>query len=618
MSSTSRTARFARVAVLLLLCSTIAAVAQNGPTVKSVEPPNWWVGLEPSHLMLLLTGSNLSRAQVSVSHSGVNIARVQTQANGNYAFVWLQIDANAAPASFPVKIRTAQGQTSVNFRLDARSSAAGKYAGLSPDDVIYLAMPDRFADGDITNDTLADRSGSFDRHEPKAYHGGDLKGVRDHLPYLKGLGVTAIWLTPFWANLDADYHGYHVVNFYGVDTHFGTIRDVEQLVADAHQAGIKIVLDYVVNHTGPRHPWAANPPTNTWLHGTPQQHIDATYKFDGIVDPHASYVESRQTLEGWFVNRLPDLNPDDPLLATYLLENATWWTEMTGLDAYRLDTFPYSSRTFWSQWHQGMFRTYPHTFSIGEVSDPDPTIVAFFQGGRRQNDGIDTGVTSVFDFPLMDAFRDVIIRGKPMQRLIDVLQRDWIYSHPELLVTFCGNHDNKRFLGEEGSSTAKLKAAYSLLLTMRGIPQLYYGDEIAMTGGDDPDNRHDFPGGFPGDSQNAFTAQGRTAEQQNTFDELQKLIALRSKHPALRDGKQTHISWDQTYYAFMRSDTKEQLLIVYNNSGTARTIDLDFSFTPLEQATTLVPLFQAQATQWNARHASVMVAPYSIAVYAVK
>jgi glycosidase len=605
--------RFAFIAIFFAAIS----AAQNGPTVTKVEPPNWWIGLEPSSVMVMLTGTNLGGAQVSVSHAGVRVSRVRAQPNGSYAFVWLDVQANATPGAAPLTVTTPQGKTSANFSLERRGASQGKFAGLSPNDVIYLIMPDRFADGDTSNDELADRPGTFNRGEPKAYHGGDLKGVREHLPYLKDLGVTAIWLTPFWANLDADYHGYHVVDFYGVDTHFGAMRDVQQLVADAHKLGIKVVLDYVVNHTGPRHPWAANPPTGTWLHGTTANHLDALYVFGGLVDPHAPYAEARRTLEGWFVNRLPDLDPDDPLLATYLLENAEWWTEMSGLDAFRLDTFPYSSRKFWNGWHTGIFRAYPHTFSIGEVSDPDPTVTAFFQGGRS-NGGIDSGVTSVFDFPLMYALRNVVAGGQPMQKLIDVLQRDWIYSHPEWLVTFVGNHDNKRFLNEPGSNVAKLKAAYSLLLTMRGIPQLYYGDEIAMTGGDDPDNRHDFPGGFPGDKQNAFDASGRTAEQQDVFALMQSLLKLRAAHAALRGGTQTHIAWDETSYAFIRSAADERLLVVFNNSASSRTIDLDFSFTALENAASLTPLFQAQPATVEAKHAKVAVQPFSIAVYQAK
>lgn len=612
--------RVIRVAPRLWIALLFAAtsLAQNAPTVTKVEPPNWWTGLPPSNVMLLITGANLTGAQVSSSHAGVKVTRVQAQTNGTYAFVWLDIAANASPGSFPLTIRTPLGQTSASFSLEPRSSPVGKYAGLSQDDVIYLIMPDRFADGDTSNDELANRPDSFNRQDPKAYHGGDLKGVRDHLAYLKELGVTAIWLTPFWANLDSDYHGYHVVDFYGVDTHFGTMRDVQQLVSDAHKAGMKVVLDYVVNHTGPRHPWASNPPTSTWLHGTPQQHVQPSYQFDGIVDPHASYAESRATLEGWFVDRLPDLNPDDPLLAAYLLENAEWWMEMSGLDAFRLDTFPYSSRKFWSGWHSGLLRAYPHTFSIGEVSDRDPDIVAFFQGGRPQFDRVDTHLTTVFDFPLMYAMRDVVAKGQPMQKIINVLQHDWIYPHPELLVTFLGNHDNKRFLNEPGSSFAKLKAAYSLLLTMRGIPQLYYGDEIAMTGGDDPDNRHDFPGGFPGDQHDAFLASGRSQYQQNAFVFVQSLLALRAKHPALRRGTQTHISWDDHYYAFLRSVDNEKLLVIYNNSDAPRTIDLDFAYTPIAAAASLTPVFQAKPATLTGQKAQVAVEPWSLAIYAVK
>jgi glycosidase len=424
-----------------------------------------------------------------------------------------------------------------------------------------------------------------------AYHGGDLRGIRNHLGYLHDLGVNTLWLTPVWKNTDSDYHGYHVVDFYALDDHMGSMSEYQSLVADAHRLGMKVLIDYVVNHTGPHHPWANDPPTPTWLHGTPAHHLEPSYSFAGLVDPHASPREYLNTLDGWFAGKLPDLNPDDPELAVYLAQNAMWWTEMAQLDGFRLDTFPYSTRQFWSGWHERIHQVYPQLNDIGEVADPDPAITSFFEGGRKQFDGLDSGLATVFDFPLEAALRDVINNGASMKKIVDVLRHDDLYPHPEMLVTFIGNHDHPRFLSEEGGGPAKQKAAFSLLLTLRGIPQIYSGDEIGMPGGADPDNRRDFPGGFPGDPHNAFTAAGRTAEEQDIFTHVQSLLALRRSHPALRTGKHWHIGWDDNYYAFLRESAEEKLLVIYNNAAATRELNIPVENTPLENARELQPLF---------------------------
>ena len=594
-----------------------AGVPIATPQITKVEPPNWWIGLPPGP-MLLLRGEHLADAKVTVSYPGARVLRAEAKPNGSYLVVWLDISPRARPGTITIKVSTSSGSTEFAFPLLARNGMQGKFQGISPDDVIYLIMPDRFADGDVSNDQPPQRPRTFDRANPRAYHGGDLRGVREHMSYLRELGVTAIWLTPFWKNTDADYHGYHVVDFYAMDEHFGSLRDLQDLVAEAHRQGIKVVLDFVANHIGPNHPWAAAPPDANWLHGTPQKHLDVVYNFAGLVDPHASPRGYRNTLEGWFAGKLPDLNPDEPELASYLLENAIWWTESTGLDAFRLDTFPYSSRRFWSGWHEGIFRAYPHTTTIGEVWDGDVTITSFFGGGRAQFDGVDSRVTTLFDFPLEYALRDVVIRGQPVSRLIQVLQRDWLYPRPDLLVAFIGNHDMRRFLSEAGSSKEKLKVAFSLLLTLRGIPQIYYGDEVGMQGGDDPDNRRDFPGGFPRDARNAFAAEGRSAEEQEIFSHVQTLLRLRRAHPALRRGRHWHLAWDDTLYAFSRQAPKENLLVIFNNAEQSRDVKLDLRETPLASSRVLEPVFAAQAAVVREQEVELHVAPRSLSIYLAK
>lgn len=603
---------------LLLACSLAlsSATAAQAPTVRKIEPPNWWVNFTPE-LTLLLTGENLRGAQVESGSTSATLLGSDASDNGHYLFVYLRLSSDLRAGSLALHLLTPAGSTTVQLPLLARTEISNRSEGFSRDDVIYLIMPDRFADGDPSNDQPPQSTGKYDRQDPMAYHGGDLRGIREHLSYLKDLGVTTLWLTPVWKNNNSDYHGYHVIDFYALDEHMGSMRDYQDLVADAHKLGMKVLIDYVANHTGPNHPWVNDPPTPIWFHGSPARHLDPNYTFSGLVDPHASPREYRATLEGWFAGRLPDLNPDDPPLGLYLAENAIWWVEIAHLDGFRLDTFPYSSRQFWSEWHERVQGVYPRMDSVGEVADSDPTITSFFEGGRKQFDSIDSRLPTVFDFPIEKTLRDVVIKGEPMQKIIDVLQHDDLYPHPETLVTFFGNHDHVRFLSEKGSNISKLKAAFSLLLTMRGIPQIYYGDEIAMPGTADPDNRRDFPGGFPGDPKNAFTAVGRTAAQQDVFLHVQSLLTLRRTRPALRTGKQWHIGWDDSYYAFVRELPEEKLLVVYNNASSVRKLKIPIDDTILRSARALQSLYgNASATIGN-REIHLLLAPEAIAVFEV-
>lgn len=601
-----------RLVWLLALC---VAVSAQAPAVHKVEPPNWWVNYTPD-VTLLLTGENLGKLRVTTASTGVTVLDSHASANGHYLFVHLGLGPELRAGDIALNLSSGSGSTNVDVPVSNRADPDGHFQGFSRDDVIYLIMPDRFADGDPSNDHPAGTDGIYDRSKPMAYHGGDLAGIREHLNYLRDLGVTTLWLTPVWKNTDSDYHGYHVVDFYAIDPHMGTMAEYQALVEGAHKLGMKVLIDYVANHTGPNHPWADDPPTPTWFHGSPARHLQPSYSFTGIVDPHAPPREYRNTLEGWFAGKLPDLNPDDPLLGTYLAQNAMWWTEMAQLDGFRLDTFPYSSREFWRGWHENLHRVYPQINDVGEVADPDPTITSFFEG--KQLDGVDTGVATVFDFPLCKALRDVVIHGAPLQEIADVLRQDHLYRNPETLVTFLGNHDDQRFVSEEGSSAAKLKSAFSLLLTMRGIPQIYSGDEIAMDGRDDPDNRHDFPGGFPGDPQNAFTASGRTPQQREVFRYVQSLLTLRREHPALRTGKQWHIGWDETYYAFLRQSPEEKLLIVYNNAARSRALEIPTGDTPLEGAHHLTTLFGNSSAQLDDGKLRLPVPAQSVAVFRVE
>jgi glycosidase len=563
---------------------------ENAPVVTKVEPPNWWLHLTPE-VTLLLSGRNLEGTNVACNLPTLRVSRTQATAKGNYLFVWLEIGAETKSGTAVCRVTTPSGTASFELPLAARAPTLGKFQGLSPEDVIYLIMPDRFANGDPSNDEPAnphETAAIHDRANPRAYHGGDLRGIREHLPYLKDLGVTTLWLTPIVKNDAAqDYHGYSAVDLYSVEPHFGALKDYQDLIAAAHQQKMKVFFDIVPNHVGPRHPWASNPPLPDWFHGTLQHHIDSFSPlkgsfygkpekpgydpFESIVDPHMPASLRRNLTDGWFSGILPDMNTENPLVAQYLLQNAIWWAESSGLDGYRIDTFPCVSRQFWAGWHSGLRKIYPYLTTIGEVFHPDPSVTSFFVGGRKRGNGpqpaVDTGLSTVFDFPMYFALRDVLLNGAPAGRIAGVLRHDSLYVSPDLLVPFFANHDVPRFAGAENASPDKLKLAFALTLTLRGIPELYYGDEIAMPGGGDPDNRRDFPGGWLDDAKNAFTLAGRSPRQQEIFSYVQTLLRLRREHPALQSGWLTHVASDDASYCFFRATEEERLLVVFNNSN---------------------------------------------------
>jgi neopullulanase len=590
------------------------------PRITKVEPPNWWVGFR-GQIELLLTGENLEGAKVATSYSGLSIARSKATTGGRYLLCWVTMAPDTQPGDATLRVQTPSGETSITWPLARRGSSAGKFQGFSDDDVIYLIMVDRFADGDRSNDELADAPSTYDRSNPHAYHGGDLRGIRDHLDYLHRFGVTTLWLTPIVENdprSAQDYHGYGAVDEYAVEEHFGTLKDLQELVNAAHSERMKVILDFVPNHVGPRHPWNDAPPEPDWFHGTKEHHLTSNGNFQFLADPHAPPRYSREVVDGWFAGILPDLNQDNPDVADYFVENALWWAEETGIDGYRLDTFPYVSRRFWAQWHHALHEAYPRMTTVGEVFNPDPTITSFFAGGRVQFDGIDSGLTTVFDYPLFQALRDVISGGAPVANIVKVLSQDRLYPHPQLLVPFEGNHDVIRLASLPGMSIEKQKLAFSVLLTARGIPEIYYGDEIGMMGGDDPDNRHDFPGGFPGDAQNAFIESGRTPQQQEIFSHVQRLLALRRDHEALRRGKLWNIFWDQTAYAFARTSEGERLLIVVNTSAHTQRMQLSFSDTALAGGRRLLPLLNGSAEDVHNDETQVAVPGEQVQVYSVQ
>jgi neopullulanase len=590
------------VCLLIGLCPAFAqtgcaTATASSPCIDKIDPPNWWANM-PSP-MLLIHGDHLSDARVSSTGKNVSIEKTQVSANGHYVFVWLNTHS-AAPEKIELTVRTPAGSASAPFTLGERKPASAGFRGFSSADVMYLIMTDRFADGDPSNDPSPS-----ERDRPRGWHGGDFRGIEQHLNYLQQLGVTTVWTTPAYSNAGATnaYHGYSATDMYAVDPHFGSIADYQHLARTIHEHGMKIVLDTVPNHVGAANPWAKDPPTPDWFHGTVAHHDTANTEFRSLPDPHASWQQQHDVTEGWFANVLPDLNQENPLVSQYLIQNAIWWVETAGLDGLRIDTFPYVGRAFWHDFHAELHTLYPHLTTVGEVFNGDPTITSYFAGGVEHN-GIDTGLDTPFDFPTYFTLRAVLTGKKPMSALEDVLRQDRLYPHPERLVPFLGNHDTTRFLNEPGANIAELKIGFALLSTLRGMPQIYSGDEIAMRGGADPDNRHDFPGGFLGDDSSAFTSSGRTAEQAETFDWVSRLLHYRQTQPALLNGQQQDLLADESAFVFVRAaDTRsgcsasspERVLVAVNNSDQARALTIPTQMTALENCTHLTPELGAPA-----------------------
>jgi glycosidase len=608
----------------------------NAPVVKKVEPPNWWIGLTPD-VVVLLSGRNLQATHAECNLQEVVVSRTESSASGNYLFVWLKLSPQLKSGTAICRITTAKGQTSFEFPIAARKQILGRNQGLAPDDVIYLIMPDRFANGDPTNDEPAEFPGSHDRTKPQAYHGGDLRGIKTHLPYLKDLGATALWLTPIVKNgAPADYHGYGAVDLYAVDPHLGTLRDYQELVEAAHQQHMKVFFDVVPNHVGPLHPWVNDPPMADWFHGTAEHHLSSfpplksgfygqaekkeitNDLFEALVDPHTPRQMRENLTDGWLFGVLPDMNTENPLVAQYLIQNSIWWAETSGLDGFRIDTFPYVPRAFWEQWHQELRKIYPRLSTIGEVLHPDPAVTSFFAGGRKEWDGIDTQLTTVFDYPFYFALRDVLLKGAPAGRITNVLRKDSLYPHPEFLVPFFGNHDVPRFASATGSTPEKLKLAFGLTLTLRGIPELYYGDELGMTGGGDPENRRDFPGGWLEDSRNAFIREGRTREQQEIFEYVQALLRLRREHDALRGGKLWHLASDDSSYIFLRESDEEKLVIAFHNGVSAKALSLSLQDTPAEAAAGISTIFGDAQADLAGQQLKLLLPPQSLSIFALQ
>ncbi len=593
--------------MFLLFVSNAAAQNSLRPEVLKVEPPSWWAGHSLNPVRLLVRGRNLHGAHVSATRPEIECSGTLVNPAGTYLFVNVHIAPATRPGNYPLTIETNGGTTTLPFSLNAPFDASKNFQGITTDDVIYLIMPDRFSDGDAQNNAPANSPREANtRANPRAYHGGDFRGIINHLSYLKNLGVTAIWLTPWYDNWNGvhlcdkpwcpntSYHGYGAIDYYAVEDHFGDMGSLREMIERAHALGLKVIQDQVANHVGVRHFWIEDPPLDNWFHGTLHSHTANPFRGDQLLSPHTPPHQRAETLDGWFSDDLPDMNQDEPEVARYEIQNALWWVGMTGIDGIRQDTIQYMPRRFIRDLSASLHRQYPKFWMVGEVFDRDPMHTSFFIGGRKGWDGIDTELDSVFDFPAWQISLDVFNGKIPAQALRYILRSDSLYTDASRLTVMANNHDTKRFMSLDGATLegAMLHVAY--ILTIRGTPQLYYGEELALEGGEDPDNRRDFPGGFPNDARNAFETSGRTAAQERMYQWTRDWLALRRAHPAIRRGELIDLAFDDDGYAYARRDADETIVIAINRAATAKTLVIPTAALEGGDATTLVPLLNAK------------------------
>ena len=562
---------------------------QAATKIDHIEPENWYVGMKNSSLQLMVYGKNIRDSHVSVDYPGVKIDSLVRLDSPNYLFIYLNL-SGAKPGNMVLNI---DGKK-VNYPLKARTMSGDKRIGFDNSDVLYMLMPDRFASGrNITKPMKGLNPYVVDRSKPSLRHGGDLEGVRQHLDYFNQLGVTALWFTPVLENNSPDmnsqstYHGYATTNYYRVDPRFGTNEDYARLVAEAHAKGLKVVMDMIFNHCGYDHPWVKDMPSKDWFN-TPEwmkkgdnYYLQTSYKLTPVLDPYASKVDKRETVDGWFVRSMPDLNQKNPHVMTYLIQNSEWWIETVGIDGIRMDTYPYADRKAMSQWMKILNEEYPNFNTVGETWVTEPAYTAAWQKDSKLSK-VNSYLKTVMDFSFYDKINlakheETDAWWKGLNRIYNSLCYDYLYENPSSVMAFIENHDTDRFL-ENGKDTLALKQALALLLTINRIPQLYYGTEVLMNGTKevtDGNVRCDFPGGFAGDKHNAFTAEGRTKAENAMFNWLSKLLKWRRNNMVITKGKQIQFIPYKGVYVIARQWNDQTILTILNGTNQAVTLPLD-------------------------------------------
>ncbi len=570
------------ISAMLILFISMQGFSQK-IKIDRVDPPFWWVGMNSSQLQLMVHGENISQAKALIDYEGVKIERTILVESPNYVFLDLVIDNNALAGNFDIKfIKGKKTVATFNYELKIRTKAPESYTGFDNSDNIYLMMPDRFANGNPDNDDMPGMLEKADRNNPNGRHGGDIQGIESKLDYLKDLGVTAIWINPLLENnMPAySYHGYAMTDLYKVDPRFGTNEDYKNLVAKAHEKGLKIIQDMVFNHLGTNYFWKDDLPTQDWYNQW-SEFTRSNYRGGAVNDPNASEYDYNKMVKGWFDKTMADLNQNNPLMANYLIQNSIWWIEYLDLDGIRQDTYPYPYKDFMATWMETLLNEYPNYNVVGEVWLSYPQAVAYWLENDNNKDGFHSHLTNVFDFPLMYAITNSLNQdngwSSGIAQLYELLSQDYVYSDPNKLVLFADNHDGDRLYSKLGEDLSKFKMAMTMLYTLRGIPQLYYGTEILMTGYEHQGHgfiREDFPGGWEDDTIDAFTSEGRTDEQNIAFNFVKHLMNWRKTNMAVQQGKLTHFIPEDGVYVYFREFEDECVMVVLNNSKDDKSVDL--------------------------------------------
>ncbi|MCF8321269.1 MAG: glycoside hydrolase family 13 protein [Flavobacterium sp.] len=544
--------------------------------IDRVEPPFWWSDMNLSEIQIMFYGKNIAQNEISVSN-GLTIKSTLKTENPNYLFVTVDTK-NVAAQEFVFTFKNGKNSFTQNYSVKARRENSKYRKSYDSSDVIYLLMPDRFANGNPYNDNSKSTKEITNRSLPGGRHGGDIEGLIKNLDYLKELGATAVWPTPLCEDNDEaySYHGYAQSDVYKIDPRYGTNEEYVKLSAELHQRGMKNIMDYVTNHWGWKH-WMYNDlPTYNWIHQFPG-YSQSNYRMTTQFDNNASKVDSKQCMDGWFVPSMPDLNQSNPMVLNYLTQNAIWWIEYADLDGFRVDTYSYNDKEGISKWTKAITDEYPHFNIVGEVWMHDQAQMSYWQKDSKIGaiQSYNSNLPSVMDFTLHDAIGNVFNEDRQswdrgMIQVYDNFANDFLYPNPNNLLVFAENHDTGRLNEIYKSDFKKYQLAMTLIATVRGIPQLYYGSEIGMKGDKgkgDADIRRDFPGGWNGDTNNAFTKQGRTAEQQKYFEFSSKLFTWRKSKEVIHSGKTTHYVPDNNVYVYFRYNEKETVMVIINNNS---------------------------------------------------
>ena len=561
-----------------LLCMVRLATAQ----VDRVEPVHWWVGMENPDVQLLVYGNQIGAKTVTIDYPGVQLVETHRPENPDYLFLDLRITEAARPGTFP--IRFSSGGTAdlvYDYELKARDPERHRLQGVDASDLIYLIMPDRFANGGKSNDVVASmRETTLNRDSMYYRHGGDLQGIIDHLDYLEELGVTAIWLNPVLTNDQptASYHGYANTESYEVDPRFGGNEAYRKFVDACHRRGIKVIKDLVHNHFGTGHYTVSDLPMHDWVHQWPS-YTKTNYREQVHMDPYAAKADKALMVDGWFDTQMADMNQGNPFVRNYITQSHIWWIEEMDIDGFRLDTYAYNDLDYMAEWADKISEEFPRMTFFGETWVHGVPNQAYFTKGNLVNQGTDTGLQGVTDFQTLWAIYEALngtfgwMDG--VARLYNTFANDFMYEDPTRNVVFLDNHDISRFYSVVGEDGRKFRSGIAWLLTTRGIPQLYYGTEILMKNFADPDGlvREDFSGGWEGDAADKFTAEGRSAAENSAFDYVKKLANYRKSHPVLHTGKMLQFIPENGVYVYFRYDGQTTVMVVMNSNAEEVTLD---------------------------------------------